>query len=343
MDKIAVTGATGLLGAHFLWQALQTHPGLVAICRNPHKQATVLNIFKQYDADKAQAAYDRIDWRVANLLEIDEVENALQGIELVFNLAAQVSFNPKDARKLVDYNAGITENVVNACLYLGIENLVHLSSVAALGRKEDKTANKGIDEDTYWENSRQNSVYAISKYRAEMEAWRGMVEGMKVLVLCPPIILAPGFRDQSSGKLYPTVAKGLPFYTYGENGFVDVRDLSKAMLQLVQAKKWNEKYIVSGVHSSYKNLFDLIAAKAGSKKPFIRLTSFLGGIFWRLEWLRSRITGRNPLLTKETFRSSQGKYHYLSDKLIDTLNFEFTPLQETIEWIGDWYALDNEK
>ncbi|MCC5918170.1 MAG: NAD-dependent epimerase/dehydratase family protein [Cryomorphaceae bacterium] len=335
MERIAVTGATGLLGAHFLWYAVQAYKGVVGICRDPKKTAQVREVFRHYDSERSDALFEQIVWRTADLCTHLEVEDAISGVDIVFHLAARVSFDAREKKSLIAYNELLAETVVNACLYHKIPRLVHLSSVAALGRKTDHA--DAIDESTHWENSKQNSVYALSKYRAEMEAWRGMEEGLEVLVICPPIILGPGFWKQSSGKLYPTVAKGLPFYTHGENGFVDVRDLSKAMIQLVQAGKWNEKFIVSGVHLSYRELFNAMAKKAGAKLPYIHLNPFLGNILWRLESIRSRISGAQPLISKETFRSSQGKYRYISDKLIRTIDFSFTPIESTISWIGDWY------
>lgn len=337
MYAIAVTGATGMLGAHFLTHACKHFSKITALYRNEEKIEAVKAVFMRYYPENGADEFSKIIWKQVDLSDPLSTEDAIQGCDLVFNLAATVSFDGKNPNQLIASNSGITETVVNACLHLGINRLVHVSSVAALGRKEAKTEGIGIDENTHWEISKNNSVYAISKYRAEMEAWRGMVEGMNVLVVNPPIILAPGFWQQSSGKLLPAVAKGLPFYTYGENGFVDVRDLCRAMIALVEKDKWNERYIVSGVHTSYKALFTKMAEALQVKPPYIHLNTFLGNVFWRLECLRSRLTGSSPLLTKETFRSSQNKYRYLSDKLKKDVNFTFTPINDTIDWMKNWY------
>lgn len=337
MYAIAVTGATGMLGAHFLTHACKHFYKITALYRSEEKIEAVKAVFLRYYPENGESVFASIIWKQVDLNDPLSTEEGIQGSDLVFNLAATVSFDGNNPNELIESNSRITETVVNACLYLGINRLVHVSSVAALGRKEAKKEGVGIDESTNWEISKNNSVYAISKYRAEMEAWRGMVEGMNVLVVNPPIILAPGFWQQSSGKLMPAVAKGLPFFTYGENGFVDVRDLCRAMINLVEKDKWNERYIVSGVHASYKSLFTKMASALQVKPPYIHLNKFLGNIFWRLEWLRSKLTGSSPLLTKETFRSSRNKYRYLSDKIKKDVNFTFTPLEKTLQWMRDWY------
>lgn len=330
MNAIAVTGATGLLGAHFLCQAVSHYDRVIALYRTDFSQ--VKKIFEKYNAD-----FGKVEWRKADLLNPVELEESLLGVSQVFHLAAEVDFqaNPK----LIEYNEQLTANVVNACLHLGIKDLIHMSSVAALGRKKQGELKT---EEAQWENSKQNSVYAISKFRAEMEAWRGMVEGLQVTVIAPPIILAPGFWSQSSGQILPRVANGLPFFTLGENGFVDVRDLARATILLSndpQAR--NEKFIICGHNTSYQKLFNEMALATNAKKPSIHLSSSLGKIVVPLEWLRSKITGSKPLLTKETLRSSQGKYAYSSQKLLSTLKFEFTPFTETIQWMADWYKSDH--
>lgn len=342
MYAIAVTGATGMLGAHFLTHACKHYAQITALYRNEEKIDAVKSVFLRYFPEKGLSEFSKITWKKTDLYDPLSTEEAIHGCDLVFNLAATVSFDGKNPNELIESNSRITETVVNACLHLGIKHLVHVSSVAALGRKEANNEGLGIDESTHWEISKNNSVYAISKYRAEMEAWRGMVEGMNILVVNPPIILAPGFWQQSSGKLMPAIAKGIPFYTYGENGFVDVRDLCRAMITLVENDKWNERYIVSGIHSSYKVLFTKMANALNVKPSYIHLNKFLGNIFWRLEWLRSRLTGASPLLTKETFRSSQNKYRYLSEKIKKDANFTFTPIETTLKWMSDWYRQDED-
>ncbi len=331
MSIVAVTGASGLLGAHFLVQAVQQFDKIIAIYRNDYSK--VQPVFEAYGLINL---FSKIEWRKADLMHVADLEDALVGVDRVFHLAASVDFQGN--KDLIQYNEQLTASVVNACLHLNIPQLVHISSVAALGRKKEGEVKT---EEAVWESSKNNSAYAISKYRAEMEAWRGMVEGLEVLVIAPPIILAPGFWNQSSGQLLPRVAKGLPFYTEGTNGFVDVRDLVRASIQLSQIDEaYGQKFIVCGHNTSYRLLFESMARALGVNPPKFHLTKALGKILIPLEWLRSKIMQTTPLLTAETLRSSQGKFAYSSEKLHQELDFSFTPFEDTIDWMAGWYLRD---
>jgi dihydroflavonol-4-reductase len=332
MSIVAVTGASGLLGAHFLVQAVQQFDTIIAIYRNDYSK--VQPVFEAYGL---KDQYSKIEWRKADLTHVADLEEALAGVNRVYHLAASVDFEGN--KNLIQYNEQLTASIVNACLHLNIPQLVHISSVAALGRKKEGEVKT---EDAIWESSKNNSAYAISKYRAEMEAWRGMVEGLEVLVIAPPIILAPGIWDQSSGQLLPRVAKGLPFYTEGTNGFVDVRDLVRASIQLSQKNEvYGHKFIVCGHNTSYRALFERMARSLGVNPPKIHLTKSLGRLLIPLEWLRSKLMQTTPLLTAETLRSSQGKFAYSSEKLLQSIDFSFTSFDDTIEWIANWYTFEN--
>ena len=161
-----------------------------------------------------------------DLLDIYEVEEAMQGITDVYHCAAIVSFQPADKEKMLHFNVESTANIVNEALEQDIRKLVFVSSVAALGRSE---VTKEITEEEQWEESKYNSRYGLSKHMAEMEVWRGIGEGLNAVIVNPGIILGEGNWDEGSARLMKVVYKEFPFYTQGINGWVDVKDVVKAM------------------------------------------------------------------------------------------------------------------
>jgi len=56
----------------------------------------------------------------------------------------------------------------------------------------------------------------------------------------------------------------------------------------------------------------------------------MSGLAWRLEKLRSMVTGVKPLITKETAHTAVQQYKYSNEKVKKELGFEFTPIEETI-------------
>ena len=272
-----------------------------------------------------------VEWVKADILDIVALEEAMQGVNQVYHCAAIVSFNPKQKHALHKTNIEGTANVVNACLNANISKLLFVSSVAALGRiREDKP----IDESMNWTEETSNSEYGKSKFLAEMEVWRGIGEGLNAVIVNPTIILGSADWDKGSAKIFKTVYNEFPWYTEGTTGFVDVVDVANAMIQLMKSDIEAQRFILSAETTSYKNLFYKIAAAFNKKPPHKKVTPFIAAIVWRLEALKGKLTGTEPLLTKETAKTAQAKVSFDNTKLKKHLpNFSYTPLQNSIERI----------
>jgi nucleoside-diphosphate-sugar epimerase len=212
--------------------------------------------------------------------------------------------------------------------------LCHVSSIAAIGRGG---AEDLITEKTSWKTSRYNSHYAVSKYGAEREVWRGIEEGLSAVIVNPAIILGYGETDSGTARIFHSVWKGLHIYPGGINGFVDVLDVVKAMILLMKNGISGERYILSVDNISYKQLFSDIAAALGKRKPGIRANAALAGIAWRVEAVRAGLFGSKPLLTRETAVTSMQEYIYSGKKILDVDAFSYTPFEDTIQRLSGYY------
>ena len=334
--RILVTGATGLLGAHLLFELTSSGDEVRAVHRKSSDLLQVRHIFSYY-TDDPDKYYKLIEWVEAEVVEIAYLEEAFEGIEEVYHCAALLSFAPQDSQRLIELNPLMTANVVNLCLAKGVKKLVHVSSVAALGRQKQ---GEPIDEDTEWVESKQNSSYAKSKYLSELEVWRGVEEGLQAAIVNPCIILGPGKWKEGSVALFGRVANGMKFYTEGINAFVDARDVARVMCLLMKSSISGQRFVVSSENRSYKEVFELIARFLEAKAPSTKASKWMGELAWRLEVGRSRLFGGTPLLTRETARTAHQKNFYNSSRICETLNFQFRPLEETIKDIAAFYNLD---
>ena len=80
-----------------------------------------------------------------SILDVAGLQDALQNVDEVYHCAGLVSFNKKDTHKLFKINVEGTANLVNTALAAAVKKLVHVSSVAALGRiRENETINETI-------------------------------------------------------------------------------------------------------------------------------------------------------------------------------------------------------
>lgn len=324
---ILITGATGLVGS-FLTLELLKKGRQVRALKRPSRNMIMLTRVFELNSENPEELLSKIDWVDGDLLDIFSLEEALEGVEEVYHCAALVSFMPGDKKNLMKINIEGTANLVNAALAKKVRKLCHVSSIAALGRPENQ--HDLIDEKLQWRPSRNNSNYAISKYGAEREVWRGVAEGLDAVIVSPSVILGVAGPGMGSSRLFNVVWDGLKVYPPGINGFVDVRDVARAMILLMDSDIKNERFILSAENVPYKRLFDLMAVNFGKKKPSIGVSAFLSGLSWRIEKALSWLKGRKPLITKETARTAVQRYEYSNQKIKKAINFEFIPVEETI-------------
>lgn len=269
-----------------------------------------------------------LEWIEGDVLDVYSLIEAMRGVSYVYHAAAVVSFQPADVAKMMKINVEGTANVVNAALAAGVKKLCYVSSIAAIGRALPGDI---VSEKTPWKSSPNNSNYAISKYGAEREVWRGTVEGLDAVIVNPSVIIGPGDWNSGSSKMFKKAYDGLMFYTDGINGFVDVRDVCKCMVHLMKSAIKNERFIVSSDNISFRDFFDQVCQNFGRPKPSIKAGRWLAGFTWRLEALRSFFTGSRPLITKETARSANQCYYYSSEKIIKATGLSFIPISSSIK------------
>ena len=321
--RILITGATGLVGSATARRFLADGHRVSALHR-PDSDRSLL-----------QDVVDRIDWIEGDILDILSLEKALEKVDHVVHAAAVVSFTPRDEAAMVKVNVEGTSNVVNACLKRGIRKLCHVSSVAALGRPHPRTIESKapvvIDETQRWEDSPNNSAYAKTKYLAELEVWRGISEGLRAVIVNPALILGEGDWHKSSTQLFKYVYDGKPFYTEGTVNYVDVRDIAAAIYRLMVSDIQGERFILSAGTATYHELFKTIALGFGKRPPHLKVGVGLAGVIWRVEAVRSWLTGSRPLITKDTARSATHHFEFDNSKIKKAVAFDFQPLTATVQ------------
>lgn len=321
--KILVTGGTGFLGSYIIKLLVEKGYTVRALRRSSKLPFWISSSI--FDSTSSRM----VEWVEGDVLDIVALEDAMEGIDTVIHSAALVSFIKKERKEMYKVNVDGTANVVNVALEKNVRRFIHISSVAALGR----TANGGsVNEEKKWEDSKVNTHYAISKFKAELQTWRGLNEGLNGVILNPSTILGYGDWNNSSCAIFKNIYNGFKWYTAGINGFVDVEDVAKATLLLMESDITEQRYIINGDSWSFKKLQDTISDGFNKKRPAKIATPFLMGIAWRIEKIKSIFTGKNPILTKESARVAQSQTKFENDKLLKALpGFTFTPLEKTIK------------
>ena len=324
---IFVTGGTGLLGSHLLIELSQRGKTIRALKRPSSSLTNVKKVFDFYLTKESKLLFDKIEWVDGDINDITSLQDHMKGCNEVYHCAGYVSFWRKDFKKLMKINKVGTANMVNVALSLNVNKFSHVSSTAAIGRNE---LSSQYSETNKWVTSTSNSNYAVSKYSAEMEVWRAQEEGLNVSIVNPSVILGAGNWEDSSLTLFLSVEKGLKFYTEGTNAFVDARDVSYCMAELMDNNIFGERYLTISENVCFRDLFFMIADEIGTKRASIKVKPWMAEIAWRIELVKS-IFGTKPKITKETARSAMGESFYTNEKVKTKLNHQFISIQNSVK------------
>lgn len=310
---ILVTGGSGLVGKELIAQLLAKGEKITAIYNKTPLPDFNSPLLQQFHC---------------SILDVIGLEEAMKDIQQVYHCAAIVSFNPSRRNELYKVNIEGTANVVNTALAAGVKKMVHVSSVAALGRiRENETVNETMN----WSEETSNSIYGKSKYFGELEVWRGIGEGLQAVIVNPSIILGGGDWKAGSSQIFKSVYDEFPWYSDGVTGFTDVRDLVRCMIALMESDISAQRFIISNENKSYRDVFSMIATAFNKKQPHKKVTPFLASLIWKLEAIKSLFSGKDPLVTKETATTALAAVYYDNSKLLKFLpEFKYTSLQQTI-------------
>lgn len=330
---ILLTGGTGLLGAHIAYELTSKGENIRALKRERSSIALTEKIFGFYTSNP-KPLLDKIEWVNGDMLDLGSLEDAMEGITQVYHSAAIVSYNPKDKEKMLQVNIDGTGNLVNIAMEAGVKKFCHISSIATLGFTIDNTP---VNEDVWWKNDPSNSWYAISKYGAEREVWRASEEGMDVVVLNPAFIVGPGDEGKTSTEVFGVMKRGNSWYTLGENGYVDVRDVATAAVKLMESEIRNKRFILSATNLTYKDFFDKILVALGKPKTKYRAGKFSLAIGWRGEKLLCALSGRNPRVTKETAITALQLNRYDGSRITKAIDFKYRDCDQTINEVAAFY------
>ncbi|MBN2805835.1 MAG: SDR family NAD(P)-dependent oxidoreductase [Prolixibacteraceae bacterium] len=336
-----VTGATGMLGARIVFDLLKQGDRVKAI----YRQSKRIDQFKKnigFYCQNPGELTNLVEWIEADVLDYQSLCDALEGVDMVIHSAAMVSFHRDDEKAMLEININGTANLVNACLFKGVKNICHISSIAALGKEENGAM---IDEESTWIPEQKHSAYAISKFHSEMEIWRGINEGLNAVIVNPSVILGPGeWKAGGSPAFFNNLYKGMAFYPEGGTGFVDVRDVSLAILTLISPENFqaamHKRFLINAENLSYQKAFTLIAESLQVQAPKLLARKYLLGIAWRAAWLAGKLTGKKPMITRESVSNASKMQLFNGGRIVSEFAFRYRPIGETISNIGQMYLAD---
>ncbi|MBW1295301.1 NAD-dependent epimerase/dehydratase family protein [Aquimarina litoralis] len=331
---ILVTGATGLVGTHLLIKLLHEKEQIRALYRTEEKKEYAKSVYLQCCNLEDQIAFDTIEWIQCDLTDIPTLTKAFLGVTKVYHCAAMISFNPSHFKKLRKTNIEGTANIVNLSLIHNIQKLCYVSSIATLS---ENTLQTPINESSEWNPEISDSVYAITKYGAEMEVWRGTQEGLDAVIVNPGIIIGPGFYNSGSGYLFKKIFKGMKYYTTGTTGYVAVEDVVEIMFRLTNSTIKNQRYILVGENLSFKSAFTMIAKSLQKKAPKTKISPLTIKIAYYLQEFSHFFFRTKKILFKSSIKSAFTNSFYENEKIKKELSYNFVSIEKAIKTTASFF------
>ena len=323
---ILVTGGTGFLGSTLIKLLIEQGNAVLAIKRASSKIPDLLK------------ASSLIQWIDADVTDYFALADIFENITHVYHCAAKVSYQKEDAQDLYLVNVDGTSHIVNLCLEHHAR-LIHVSSIAALGTSKNK---KPVNELDKWEYDPKMSNYALSKYKSELEVWRGINEGLDAVIVNPSVIMGIGSYKKGSGAIFELVNNGIKIYTGGTVGIVDVEDVANVMIQLMNSESISgQRFILNSENISNKELLHRIALLIDKTPPAIKANNLMLSAAWRISKIISKITGKKPVITEESARAASELLAYSNEKISTAIDYKFKPLNLTLEQIANTYYKNN--
>lgn len=323
---VLVTGATGILGRVLVLELLKQGKSVRATKR---EMSNLQEVKKSWDfyTDQADEYFKKIEWVEVDFEDLDSLRIALEGIEGVYHCSAKVSFYPKDEAEMFKTNIEGTKNLLYIAEEKSVKKFLFVSSIAVF----DKINEKGeIDEESDFDGKKQNSAYALSKYLSEMEVWRAYAEGMNTIIINPGVIIGSGNWGKSSGDLFPSFEKS-PFSFSGGTAYVDVRDVAKTAVILMEKEKFGERYIIISENKKYKEVGDKIRQFLGKNESVILPKFWLNlgyGLNLALGWLFPYLR----IISKENIKMLTEFTPISNKKIIKELNFQFISVKDSLDF-----------
>lgn len=340
---ILITGATGFVGSYLALKLVEKGHLISATYLDKAAIEKTKNLFAMFEKSHL---FSNINWIEADITDIPALEIALQNIEYVYHCASKTSYDPNDEKLLRKINIEGTANVVNMCLFKNVKKICYLSSIETLGdiSKENINPNAAFQffsEASEWNPEKAHSDFAISKYGAEMELWRGQQEGLQVVIVNPGILLGPmpktWNRNDSGFKLIEEVATGAKFYNNGATGFVGVQDVVSCMIQLMESVLIGKRYILVSENLSFKQ-FSTLTAEAfnvNSPQKVLQKWQLEVELFWN--WIKANLFFQKRKLFRADVQFLTARNYYANEKIKSQLNFNFQPIASVIKEIAEKY------
>jgi dihydroflavonol-4-reductase len=257
-----VTGATGHLGNVLVRQLLARGEKIRALVRTGKLPLAIRDL--------------EIEQIPGDLLDPDSLDRAMQGVDVVYHLAARISLASGQDPETESVNLDGTRNVLAAAARAHVRRFIYASSIYALRLPMTGM----VDESLPFDPAAARGAYDRSKAAASLSVLQAVEQGMDAVLVCPTAITGPfDFQRSETGRgiLY-NIQPGIKFTVDGAYDFVDVRDAARGFIQAAARGRRGETYILGGDRMTVREVSALIWQAAGGWHMGIHLPDWVADL-----------------------------------------------------------------
>ncbi|QDP85928.1 NAD-dependent epimerase/dehydratase family protein [Chryseobacterium sp. SNU WT5] len=334
---VLVTGATGILGRVIVLELLKQGKEVRVTKRPSSDIQEVLKSYRFY-TDQPEMFFNKINWVDVDFEDSDSIDAALRQVTEVYHCAAHVSFHPDDRRSMYHTNIEGTRQLLFSSQNSAVQKFCFISSTAVLDGMNEKGE---ISEDSDYNSKVNHSPYARSKHFAEMEVWRASAEGLNTIILNPGVIIGSGNWYSSSGEIFHAFSK-YPYAMSGSTAYVDVRDVGKIAISLMEKNRFGERYVLISESKKILEVANFVRGKLGKSKAKVISKNFLTigyGLHILFGWLIPPLR----MLNKVNLETVTSHPVISNQKIRQELDYQFIPVFESLDFHLKNYISDHNK
>ena len=323
MKRVLLTGATGFIGGHVAWSLVQHGYEVVALVRPRARM-----IWK----------HDSIIERPGDVRDPVRVRAAMEDCEGVIHAAALYALWSPDPSLIYDVNVEGTRTVLDTAIALGIQRIVHTSTVGTVRFRKDGTAN----EDDWTVPQIIDSHYKRSKYEAERLALRMAQKGAPIVVVNPTAPVGPrDAKPTPTGKVILNFLRGnMPAFVETGLNLVPVEDVAEGHVLALEKGEPGRRYLLGHIHGNLtlQGVLSKLSAITGLPAPRWRIPHAVARILGEIDnAVEGGLLHREPRIPLEGVRMARHRMWVDPSRAVRELNVPQHSIDDSLQQAVDWF------
>lgn len=315
--KYFVTGASGFLGQALCRALAERGDDVIALCRTPESVR-----FENPHIQKAKG----------DVCDFASLKKAMHDCDSCFHLAALAKqWHPREAR-FHEVNVMGTKNILNAMKACEVKRLVFTSTAGVFASSKDRV----LSETDFDANDAHTLLSHYERSKAQAQALVLQEPALECVIVHPSRVYGPGPLNASNTltKMLVRAQRQRVCFLPGKGealaNYVFVDDVVQGHLLAMQKGRKGESYILGGENLNYRELFSAFANAHKRNLSLVGIPLFLLRAFARVEEMKAKRFGIEPLLLPEFVEKYSSAAPLSSDKAACELGYEITPIKEAL-------------